>query len=400
MRKHMASYQNVGAVIGTAISATVLFIIGSVNMYVAIGLLKKWRAGAARGAVVRSRHDPTDGHIHEDGTIHDDGTPSHSHIVSVNEEGKLDESEDGPGFLTKCCPGLFQAVDAEWKMFPIGFLFGLGFDTASEVAVLALAALTPQDGMPGYLVLLLPLMFGSGMALVDTLDGMLMAYSYEWALNQPRHKLFYNLFLTMVTGLIALLVGLIESLGCIEAEMNLSGPFWNVIGSINDHFEYVGYSIIVFFVLSLAIALITLKYCINNDSDTEGAQGFSPTPSDPQEQDDPAAKVENAAIKELWRKSPWLNKPRDDITLGAIQPGPVSFSKVDGVSSSTLLLPKENGGDLEQANDDDNREREEIPEEGTKTALPWYLKLGSQPIRHSNYSQEPDEGAADPSEFR
>jgi high-affinity nickel-transport protein len=178
MREHMNNAQNVGAIIGTVVSGTVLFLIGGVNFYVCYKLLIRWRRMKFGNSPSKDGEadNPKDDDPHEhDGvpcTGHDDEHhgdddehEGHTHLVVVNEDAEV----EGPGFLTKLCPTVFRAVDAPWKMYPIGFLFGLGFDTASEVALLGLSALTPKNGVPGALILILPLMFSCGMSLVDTL---------------------------------------------------------------------------------------------------------------------------------------------------------------------------------------------------------------------------------------
>jgi len=322
-RSHLHSFQTTGAVVGTAVSATVLFAIGGFNMYIAWGLLKRWRVTPEEGS-----HDAADGHLHE--AWEDDG---HTHLVTVNEDAEV----EGPGVLVKCCPRIFAAVDAEWKMYPIGFLFGLGFDTASEVAVLALAAIAPKDGMPPACVLILPLMFGAGMALIDTLDGMLMAYSYEFALSESRSKLFYNLYLTGVTGLIALSVGVIETLGCIQQEMRYSGPVWHFIGGINDNFEFVGYSIIGFFIVSLGLAVLYFKFCIKKLPTAEERRQRVAEAVPVEEKNDPAFRDDSDAIKNLFRRSKFCAQP-------AVQAAPVtSIIKGEQNSEATARAAVENG---------------------------------------------------------
>lgn len=183
----------------------------------------------------------------------------HTHIVEVNVEAEV----QGPGFLSKCCPKLFSVVDSAWKMYPIGFLFGLGFDTASEVGLLALAALAPREHIPAAVVMLLPLLFSIGMALIDTLDGILMLWAYGWAEIDPRTKLCFNLYLTLASAFIAIGVGVIEVLGCVELELHPRGAFWNYIGIINDHFQWVGVGIIAFFIVSSLVTVLAFKFCFD-----------------------------------------------------------------------------------------------------------------------------------------
>jgi len=139
-------------------------------------------------------------------------------------------------------------------MLPVGFLFGLGFDTSSEVGLLGVVAMSNGLGNPLW-ILLLPLMFMAGMVLVDTLNGLLMAWAYGKALEDNMHKLYYNLFLTSTSGIIAVMVGSIELLGVLAVTARFHGWFWDGVSKINDNFEVVGIAVIGVFLLSLIIAL-------------------------------------------------------------------------------------------------------------------------------------------------
>lgn len=202
---------------------------------------------------------------------HDGGVTYHTHLVDVTPEAEVEGLD---GFLTRCCPSIFRSVDRAWKMYPVGCLFGLGFDTASEVGLLALAASTPtQDGhsVPAWTTIVMPLLFASGMSLLDTLDGMLMLWSYSWAQLHPERKIFFNFYLTILSGLVAMIVGLIETLGCFQDNLDLHGTFWNAIGGINNHFEIVGYSIVGLFAMSTLFAYVYFKFClvVNEDADEQ-----------------------------------------------------------------------------------------------------------------------------------
>jgi high-affinity nickel-transport protein len=145
-------------------------------------------------------------------------------VLAVDDGGK---AVDGPGgIFTRCCPQLFGAVSTPLKMYPIGRLFGLGFDTASEVALLGLTAMgvssTSSYGvLPAWAIMVLPCLFAAGMSLVDTLDGMMMLWAYSWSQLDPARRIFFNLFLTCVSALIALVVAIVEVLGLIQAELGL-----------------------------------------------------------------------------------------------------------------------------------------------------------------------------------
>ena len=242
--KHRGGLERVGAVVGAAVSAGVLLLVGAVNVAIARGLFREWRALRSGGLVEE---------VHGD---HDGGAGTHTHLVAVDADARI---VAGPGFLARCCPRAFDVVDRAWKMYYVGFLFGLGFDTASEVALLALTALSAKDGLPPEIVLLLPLLFAAGMALVDTLDGVLMAWAYEIALKDPAKRLFLNFYLTVVSATVALSVAAVEVLGCVQAELELGGSFWSAVGAVNGHFEYLGYAILGFFAASLLGAWVLLR---------------------------------------------------------------------------------------------------------------------------------------------
>lgn len=163
--------------------------------------------------------------------------------------------EEHSGVMARCCPLLLSAIDAEWKMLLLGFLFGLGFETSSEVALLALAAMGPSQGIPPAATLVLPLLFASGMSLIDTLDGMIMSWAYGAASGGAGGRQLYNLILTVASSLIAIGIGIVELLGCAQARLDLQGPFWDVVALANANFEYVGYFVIGFFAISMLGAL-------------------------------------------------------------------------------------------------------------------------------------------------
>src|SRR5205823_3549699 len=155
---------------------------------------------------------------------------------------------------------LLKITDSSWKMYPVGVLFGLGFDTATEVGVMSITALLAAQGhLPIWAILLFPLLFTAGMCLIDTTDGILMLGAYGWAFVKPVRKLYYNLNITLVSVLVALVVGTVEVFGIISSTLNLNGSFWNFVGNLNDNFGVIGYYIIGIFVLSWAVSAIIYK---------------------------------------------------------------------------------------------------------------------------------------------
>lgn len=167
------------------------------------------------------------------------------------------------GLLARIFRPLFSMVSKSWHMLPIGFLFGLGFDTATEVALFGVSAVQATHGASATTILLFPALFAAGMTLVDTADGVLMLGAYGWAFMKPIRKLYYNMSITAVSVLIAVLVGGLEALNLIGDQLGLNDGvgFWGMIGAINDNFGMLGYIIIGIFVLSWvgSVALYRFK---------------------------------------------------------------------------------------------------------------------------------------------
>ena len=156
------------------------------------------------------------------------------------------------GFLVRLFRPLFQLVTKSWHLLPIGFLFGLGFDTATEVALFGISATQASSGMSLGTILVFPALFTAGMSLVDTTDGVLMLGAYGWAFMKPIRKLYCNMTITAVSVVVAVVIGGIETLGLVGDQMSLTdgGGFWGAIGALNDNFGVLGYIIIGIFVVS------------------------------------------------------------------------------------------------------------------------------------------------------
>jgi high-affinity nickel-transport protein len=165
------------------------------------------------------------------------------------------------GFFGRIFRSLFRIIDHSWQMYPIGFLFGLGFDTATEVGLLGIAAAAATKGLPIWSIMLFPALFTAGMALIDTTDSILMLGAYGWAFMKPMRKLFYNITITSVSVLVAVIVGSIETLGLIQGEYNLSGWFWDPIAALNGDtaFGMLGYIIIGIFIAAWIISVAVYK---------------------------------------------------------------------------------------------------------------------------------------------
>ena len=158
-------------------------------------------------------------------------------------------------------------------MYPLGFLFGLGFDTATEVGLLALSGTFAAQRVPFYVIVLLPLLFTAGMSLADTTDGVMMLGAYGWAFVKPIRKLFYNMSITLISVLVALLVGTIEVLQILGDKLNLSGGIWGFLGTLD--FGAMGFGIIGIFVLSWGIS--TIVYRVNRYDEMEAARPPHPS---------------------------------------------------------------------------------------------------------------------------
>jgi nickel/cobalt transporter (NiCoT) family protein len=205
--------------VGPTVSGMFLWIIGILNLLVLIGIVKVFH---------RMRH----GHY---------------------DEAELEHQLDNRGFMTRFYKRATNAVSKPWQMYPVGLLFGLGFDTATEVALLATAGAAAAGGLPIYAILCLPILFAAGMSLLDTIDGAFMNFAYGWAFAKPVRKLFYNITITWLSVVVALVIGTIELMSVLAAKLNLTGQPWDVVSGLD--LNYVGYAIVALFVLTWVVAL-------------------------------------------------------------------------------------------------------------------------------------------------
>jgi nickel/cobalt transporter (NiCoT) family protein len=165
------------------------------------------------------------------------------------------------GFFGRFFRGLFKLVNHSWQMYFVGFLFGLGFDTATEVGLLGISAAAASKGLPIWSIMVFPALFTAGMALIDTTDSILMLGAYGWAFMKPIRKLFYNITITSVSVLVAILIGGLETLGLIQVEFNLTGWFWDKIAALNggSAFGILGFVIIGIFILAWIVSVSVYK---------------------------------------------------------------------------------------------------------------------------------------------
>jgi nickel/cobalt transporter (NiCoT) family protein len=210
--------KNVGGLIGTSVSGIFLILIGILNLVILveiIGIFRRMRTGG------------------------------------YNKDSLEHELVAG-GLLTRMFGRLFKLITSSWQMYPIGFLFGLGFDTASEVSLLAISAGAAAQHLPLYAVISLPVIFAAGMSLMDTADGAFMARAYGWAFSNPVRKVFYNLTMTGLSVFVALFVGLVELTQILISMLNLHGGVWDAIGKLD--FGFMGLVIVAAFVLTWVVA--------------------------------------------------------------------------------------------------------------------------------------------------
>jgi high-affinity nickel-transport protein len=164
------------------------------------------------------------------------------------------------GFLSRLFRPMFDLITRSWHMYPLGILFGLGFDTATEIGLLGLSAAEASKGLSMWSILVFPVLFAAGMSLIDTTDNILMLGAYGWAFIKPVRKLYYNLTITFVSALVALVVGGIEALGLLADQFHLTGVVWALILKLNNNFGALGYCIIGLFALSWIVSLMIYRW--------------------------------------------------------------------------------------------------------------------------------------------
>jgi len=214
-----------GAIIGTTVSGVFLWLMGIVNMVIVLNIYR---------------------------------------IFKELKNGRLDQAElesllDNRGFLNRYFRPLFRIVKRPWQIYPIGVLFGLGFDTATEIALIAISVgIGVSSSVPVWMVLVLPFMFTCGMVLIDTTDGLTMRVAYGWAFLNPIRKIYYNLTVTVISVLVALAIGTAELLQVLASELRLTGVFWDLLSDLD--FETIGFGIIILFLASWLLSVVVWKY--------------------------------------------------------------------------------------------------------------------------------------------
>jgi high-affinity nickel-transport protein len=216
--------RSIGGIVGTAVSGTFLVLIGVLNLVILVDIVRVYR---------RMRR----GEFDRDGLEHE--------LISG-------------GVMTRLFGRIFRVIEHSWQMYPVGFLFGLGFDTASEVALLAISAGAAAQGVPFGAVVSLPLIFAAGMSLMDSLDGAFMSRAYSWAFASPIRKVFYNLTVTSLSVFVALFVGVAELAQIVVQALGLRGPFFQGLAQV-DVVGKMGYVIVAAFLVTWVAAFVIYK---------------------------------------------------------------------------------------------------------------------------------------------
>jgi nickel/cobalt transporter (NiCoT) family protein len=173
----------------------------------------------------------------------------------------------GRGLLSRMFRPMFRMISRSWHMYPLGFLFGLGFDTATEIGLLGISAAEAAKGLSFWSILVFPVLFAAGMSLIDTTDNILMLGAYGWAFVKPIRKLYYNITITSVSVVVALVVGGIEALGLLGDHFHFKGWFWGRVAKLNDNFGTLGYFIVGLFTLSWIVSIAFYKWRRFDDLD-------------------------------------------------------------------------------------------------------------------------------------
>jgi high-affinity nickel-transport protein len=224
--RQMGWFHDTGGLIGTLVSSLFLLTVAFINLMVLISVWRTFRQVKA-GAL-----DP-----HQ----------------------SLDVLMNNGGLLARFFRPLFNLVNRSWHMYLVGFLFGLGFDTATEVGLLGISAASAGQGMNLWSIMLFPALFAAGMVLIDSIDNFVMVGAYGWAFSKPIRKLYYNMTITAASVIIAVFIGGIEALGLIADKLALSGPLWDQVAHLNDHLGEMGYWVIAMFILCWLVSVVNYR---------------------------------------------------------------------------------------------------------------------------------------------
>ena len=231
--------QALGGTVSTAISAAFLLAIGVMNIAIFASLYGNYRRIKSGGTFVQS---------------------------------DVDRLLNGRGLMSRLLRPVFRLVARSWQMFPLGVLFGLGFDTATEVALYSLSVSQIASGLPLHATLVFPVLFAAGMSLVDTADSIMMVGAYHWALERPMRRLSYNLAITFVSIVVAMGIGGIEALDLIAGKLSLTGGVWGAAGRLRGSFNDLGFAVVGLFIVAWAVSYGLSRY--RRLDDVEGRSGI------------------------------------------------------------------------------------------------------------------------------
>ncbi|WP_374022092.1 HoxN/HupN/NixA family nickel/cobalt transporter [Mycobacterium sp. HNNTM2301] len=229
VRDDSSALHHYTGLVGTGVSGAFLYAIALLNVVVLVGILRVF-ARLRRG----DYDHETDG-------------------------AELERQLDSRGLMNRFLGRFTRSITKSWHSYPVGVLFGLGFDTATEIALLVLAGTSAAAGLPWYAILCLPVLFTAGMCLLDTIDGSFMNFAYGWAFSNPVRKIYYNITITALSVVVALLIGSVELLTLFAEQFGWRGPFWNWIGGLD--LNTVGYFVVATFVITWAVAVLVWRYC-------------------------------------------------------------------------------------------------------------------------------------------
>lgn len=215
-------FKHVGGMVSTCTSALFLFVIAGINLVALRSVYRSFRSVRSGGSYV---------------------------------EQDFNALLNARGLLARLFRPMFRLVTRSWHMLPLGFLFGLGFDTATEISLLGIAATEAAQGVSLSAIMVFPALFAAAMASIDTTDGVLMLHAYDWAFVKPVRKLYYNLTITLVSVVVAFAIGGIEALGLVSGKLQLAGWFWDGIEALNENFNTLGFVVIGMFAASWAASV-------------------------------------------------------------------------------------------------------------------------------------------------
>jgi len=227
LQHRLDAVRSIGGIVGTLVSAFFLFAIALVNLIILRSIFR---------AFVRVRRGEP--YVEED----------------------FDLLLGNRGFLARIFHPMFGMISSSWHMYPLGVLFGLGFDTATEIGLLGISAAEASRGLSLWSILVFPALFAAGMSLIDSTDNILMLGAYGWAFVKPIRKLYYNMTITCVSVIVALVVGGIEALGLLAGHFHCKGRFWDEVAMLNDNFGTLGYFIVGLFAVSWIVSIAVYKW--------------------------------------------------------------------------------------------------------------------------------------------